>query len=64
MELSSQTLSHSLNAIGQLVTLPVRSRGGRQQHVSVTGIDLGGRLPFVGIYHMPLCVTENKYLVC
>ncbi len=31
--------------------------------MSLTGIDLGGRLPFVGIFHMPLCVTKNKYLV-
>lgn len=64
MEFLSQTLSRSPDAIWQLVTLLVRSRGGRQQHVSLTGINLGGRLSFVGILHMPLCVTENKYLVC
>lgn len=32
--------------------------------MSLTGIDLGGQVAFVGILHMPQCVTENKYLVC
>lgn len=36
MEFLPQTLSRSPDAIGQLVTLLVRSRGGRQQHVSLT----------------------------